>query len=322
MVTSYERYEMTRRLILTRGLPSSGKTTKALEWVNGDRSKRARVNRDEMRQALFGTYTGLDWKEEQAVTQAQRASAKALLEGGRSVVIDDTNLKLKYAREWATFAEDLGATFTVIDMETPVDECVRRDKLRGEAGGRAVGEEVIRNFHSRYGSGNWPEVTPDSSSKRGVDFLPTPYSSEEGLPTVWLFDIDGTIAHNSGHRGWYEYDKVDGDTAWPEVIRVLKALVDGGDEVIFLSGRDESCRAKTRDWIWIHAGIAADDKHLLMRQNGDKRKDTIVKAELFDQHIRGRYNVHGVFDDRPSVTRMWRVMGHRVFHVGDPYKEF
>ena len=92
---------MTRILIITRGLPGSGKSTQALEWVNQEPDRRARVNRDELRMALYGKYTGLTFKQEQALSHAQRAAVKSLLEGGRSVVVDDTNLRLRYARPWA-----------------------------------------------------------------------------------------------------------------------------------------------------------------------------------------------------------------------------
>ena len=46
-----------------------------------------------------------------------------------------------------------------------------------------------------------------------------------------------------------------------------------------------------------------------MRRTKDFRKDAIVKTELFDAHIRGRYEVLFVLDDRNQVVEMWRVMG-------------
>ena len=39
-------------LVITRGLPGSGKTTYARAWVAEDREHRARVNRDDIRQML------------------------------------------------------------------------------------------------------------------------------------------------------------------------------------------------------------------------------------------------------------------------------
>ena len=50
------------------------------------------------------------------------------------------------------------------------------------------------------------------------------------------------------------------------------------------------------------------------RPLGDMRSDTVVKAELFDAYVRGRYNVVAVFDDRDQVADgCWRAMGIRTY---------
>ncbi len=60
-------------------------------------------------------------------------------------------------------------------------------------------------------------------------------------------------------------------------------------------------------------------RDLLMRAPGDSRRDSIVKRELYEKHIKGKYNVVAVFDDRPSVIReCWQALGFtdRIFNVG------
>lgn len=52
-----------------------------------------------------------------------------------------------------------------------------------------------------------------------------------------------------------------------------------------------------------------------MRPEGDKRKDSIVKAELFDKHIKDNYAVDFVLDDRNQVVKMWRDMGLKCLQV-------
>ena len=64
------------------------------------------------------------------------------------------------------------------------------------------------------------------------------------------------------------------------------------------------------------------DIDLLMRPAGDYCKDSLVKAELFDKHVRHRYHVQGVIDDRLQVCRMWYSMGLPLFRVGDPDADF
>jgi len=48
---------------------------------------------------------------------------------------------------------------------------------------------------------------------------------------------------------------------------------------------------------------------LFMRPEGDMRKDSIVKTEIFDQRIRDKYNVVFAVDDRNAVVDNWREMG-------------
>ena len=54
-----------------------------------------------------------------------------------------------------------------------------------------------------------------------------------------------------------------------------------------------------------------------MRKNRDYRPDTIVKKEMYDQMLVDGYKPTLVFDDRPSVLRMWReIVGLTVVDVG------
>lgn len=45
---------------------------------------------------------------------------------------------------------------------------------------------------------------------------------------------------------------------------------------------------------------------LYIRKAKDFRKDAIIKRELYEAHIKGRYDVLMVLDDRDQVVKMWR----------------
>ena len=43
-----------------------------------------------------------------------------------------------------------------------------------------------------------------------------------------------------------------------------------------------------------------------MRSEGDHRKDSIIKEELYNIYVKGLYNVKLVLDDRNVVVDLWR----------------
>ncbi len=43
-----------------------------------------------------------------------------------------------------------------------------------------------------------------------------------------------------------------------------------------------------------------------MRKENDGRKDAIIKRELFDAEIAGKYFIEFILDDRNQVVNMWR----------------
>ena len=73
-----------------------------------------------------------------------------------------------------------------------------------------------------------------------------------------------------------------------------------------MSGRSSEFRAHTERWLQAN-NIRYSELH--MRAEGDQRKDSIVKRELFDAHVRGKWNVSFVLDDRQQVVDMWRGLG-------------
>jgi len=305
------------QLIITRGNVASGKSTYAVQWVNEDPTNRMRVERDMIREQMYGQFV-LDYERENVVTHVQRAMVEAGLREGKSVIISDTNLRAATVKDWMKIAKKFSADFVVIDIDTPLEECIRRNQARSDAGGRYVPEQVIRDFHSRYmRKGKFPPV-PTLDDERSVG--PEPYVDDPTLPEIALVDLDGTIAHNNGHRGFFEWDKVGNDSPIEAVINMVLRLDEAGVGIVFMSGRDEVCRSQTEDWIEQHLGFYPD--HLYMRPEGNMEKDSIVKARLFDEHIRGKYRVVAVFDDRLQVARVWHQMGLPLFRVGDPDADF
>lgn len=133
-------------LIVTRGIPGSGKTTRARLWVAEHPKLRCRVNRDDFRVMLHAMRRSGMRDCERAVTKAQYASIRSLLDGGYEVVSDDTWLVETRFQEIASVAAAAGATFEVWDLrDVPLDVCIERDAARGALVGS---EEIIRIYRT------------------------------------------------------------------------------------------------------------------------------------------------------------------------------
>jgi predicted kinase len=295
-------------LVITRGLPASGKSIWARLWVEVDPLGRARVNRDDLRANLYGA-DRLQHQQESAISVVQRAAVQALLSSGRSVVVDDMHLRARYVTEWVSLADQAGATFAVQDFtEVPVEECIRRDGERAERGDRSVGADLIRDLHTRFlASGRGLPATALVPKSGGPQVGPV-YQQDESLPPAWLVDVDGTLAlmsTSAGARTPFQWDRVDEDAPNPAVIELVRSLA-ATASIVVMSGRDESCRSLTEAWL---DKYEVPHEALFMRPAGDSRRDSIVKKELFDAQVARRWAIRGVIDDRQQVVDMWRALG-------------
>lgn len=304
-------------LILTRGIPASGKSTWAKAWVAEDPDNRLRVNRDNLRWTL-GIKQGIGtFPEEEEVTYWQRQMVQRAIEQGKDVVIDDTNIRAKYAKDWLMLARAYGVPVEFKDFPIPMETALFRDAMRGSRGERSVGYEVIEDFYKRYTpKGALPPV-PVLPEDETPKFKYQPYTFTPGLLShAIIVDIDGTLAHMDGRSPYdptlYHTDKFD-----YVVARVAQAYADQESAlIILLSGRDEQYADETRAWLDKYREDFGYDR-LYMRPIGDTRNDAIVKNELFEKYIAGKYNVDFVLDDRNRVVDMWRAKGLKVLQVAD-----
>lgn len=292
-------------LHITRGLPAAGKTTWAREWVGEDPRNRSRVNRDDLRLMLYGTAHGLTHDQEAHVTSASHSLVLAHLRRGLDVVADDTNLRAKYLANWRQIAERAGAALELHHFDIDVDEAIRRDSARSAS----VGADVINGMARFLVKG---KIAGAPAVNAPVE--PERYTPRPDYDDAVIVDIDGTLATMTG-RAPYDWSRVHED-APVEAIVELVGLLRQGHQIIFMSGRDEACRQATEEWLDLHVD-RSDDEPLHMRPRGDKRRDSAVKAELFDAHVRDHFNVRYVLDDRQQVVDMWRAIGLTCLQVAE-----
>lgn len=301
------------KLIITRGLPASGKTTRAKAWVGDDPEHRARINRDDLRamvhQSVFVPQSDGRPGTERAITTARDAAITALLKRGLDIVNDDTNLPSRVARDLRRLAQLTGADFEVWDLtDVAYEECLRRNATRE---GRArVPDERMLDMYQRYVKGKgYPLTLADEPEDTAAA---EPYEPDPLQTRAIMVDLDGTVAL-MGTRHPFDESLVHEDRPNVPVIETVKAYALAGYRIIFCSGRTDACREATEEWINRHIGIGY--AALFMRKAGDFRKDAVVKLEIFDREIRHRYNIVTVLDDRDQVVKAWRSIGLTVLQV-------
>lgn len=278
------------KIIILKGLPASGKST----WAKAQKGFK-RVNKDDLRAMLDNSV----WSKgnEKFVLMVRDFIIDSALQLGKNVIVDDTNFDKRHEKRFCEIAKNHNAAVEEKFFDTPLEECIVRDAKRE----KPVGEQVIRGMYNKY--------LKDSP---GIPAEDEKYANPEGKPLCVICDIDGTIAEMNG-RGPFEWHRVGEDLPKYSVINVVRSLAKENRPLIFFSGRDSACRNETKQWL--DTWFVDIPFELYMRPEGDMRKDSIIKKELFDNVVRGRYGVECVFDDRDQVVKLWRDMGLQCFQV-------
>lgn len=287
-----------RKVYFLKGLPASGKSTWAKTTAAHEQCKI--INKDLLRLMLdAGKHTG---SNEGFVLQARDALIVMALESGKSVIVDDTNLNPVHEGRVRQIVQDYNRTFNqgvqfqVIDFtHIGPEECKKRDRMRCPN----VGDKVIQDMYNKW-------LRPAVPKLRVAD--PT-------LPTAIIVDLDGTLAWR-GDRDIYDGSKVYLDIVNPAVLQVMLQFntTPLDFSILITTGRQEKDRAMTERWLEDN-GVPYDK--MFMRATSDQRQDAIVKQEIYETEIEGKYNVLFVLDDRNQVVEMWRRLGLQVFQVAE-----
>lgn len=284
------------KLRMLKGLPASGKTTWARNFVKESGSA-GRVNRDDLRAMLFDSvWSG---RREAAVIDCEKAIVDVLTKHEMSAVIDDTNLLSKHRDMWTQFAQKRGMAFEPIEMETNHNDSRLRDSLR--TGKSRVGFAVVDRMALMAGMIQW------------------------GEQPIVLCDIDGTLAdgtHREHHleglrKDWKTYySKLSDDAPVSAVIQWITALREE-NTICLVSGRPDTYQDETIAWLNKH-NIPFD--YIFMRRGDSHIPDTDVKAEFLKYIPKDK--IRFVIDDRPRVLRMWKEHGLTAYPVRGAIEDF
>ncbi|EQC43950.1 NLI interacting factor-like phosphatase [Bacteriovorax sp. Seq25_V] len=140
----------------------------------------------------------------------------------------------------------------------------------------------------------------------------------QSKPKAIIVDLDGTLCDLS-HRVHFVENPKNGVKDWESFFlgisedqinlwcqEVIEAFLDRGYEILFVTGREESYRKITTDWL---EKYKVRYQKLFMREHGDRREDSDVKVDIYQKEIENKYETLFVLDDRKSVVKAWRDLG-------------
>ncbi|MBP0019987.1 MAG: AAA family ATPase [Cyanobacteria bacterium SBLK] len=278
-----------KKVLILIGLPASGKSTYAKELLLENPGRWVRTNKDLLREMAHASY----WspKNERFIVKLRDEIILMALEAGKHVIVDDTNFghHIEHIKELVKGKAKVEVNDSF--LEVPVEECIRRDLERP----RSVGKDVIMKMYNRY-----------------IRTRPQVRDRDPDLRDAIIVDMDGTLAI-MGDRSPYDVSKCDEDLPnYPVLDTVLKWQKD--TNIIIVSGRTDNGQAQTEEWL---KRYGVEYNKIYMRKQGDQRKDSIIKEEIYRQKIEGKYNIRFILDDRNQVVDMWRSLGLTVFQVAE-----
>ena len=319
-----------RTIMIMKGLPGSGKSRRAAELVKKEPGRWVRINRDDLRSMVVGPgnnpYGGNRNEREDLVRNLKSELTRQAIREGFDVILDDTHLVPMTVKKLHTLAASIGDIKVIeVGVNESVQTCIDRDARR--EGFAQVGEKVIRDMARAAGLDKGRKLSdkeayyaPRWAPGNGQDGIIPEF--DPNLPTTIDSDLDGTASLLNG-RDPYNATDCDKDPPNTPVIECIKAMHAylvatqpqhaGKVKILFTSGREDKYREPTERFLNEHLpGIPYE---LYMRKSGDTRKDAVIKCEMFDENIKGRYNILFVLDDRNQVVDNWREMGLPTFQV-------
>lgn len=255
---------------------------------------------------------------------------KKCVNSGTNVIVDNTNLKYTDIKKYVDYLlvnNNLNNyIYSVKFISVSYNDLTTAISLRkNRSDGKNIPEDRIRNMYNQFLQDVRPNLLNDFKGKIGLNDLDElenklPWNEDVSKTPAIIVDLDGTLAifeYTNGMRLRSPYDasKSNEDIICHPVAEALRGFYNLGYQIIFVSGREDKFKDPTLEFLdRVCEEYYLNYSNLYMRKSGDFRKDTIVKEEIYRNLIEPNYSIIAVFDDRNSVTKMFRDLGLYVFN--------
>lgn len=278
------------KIVVLRGLPACGKSTWAHDFIERNKGW-VRINKDDLRSMLHNSIWSKD--NEKLILETRNILIENLISKNINVIVDDTNFASIHITTIMEMAKKYNADFEVKDFDVSLEECLKRNAER--IGKSRVPDKVIIEMYEKYVLPEKPKLEQNKNLIKSI-----------------VVDLDGTLAIHV-ERGAFEFMKCYTDAVNFPVLNCVKSMIQQNYRIIFVSGREDICKEETIRWLNDKCNLFDFDIH--MRKTGDNRKDSLVKEEIYKEHILPNYFVDFVLDDRKQVVDHMRELGLTVFQV-------
>lgn len=299
-------------VIIMIGPSGSGKSTRTEELKKKNKELQI-IGRDKIRSLFNRTYTLNGEEFENMVTIIEENMIKTLVQNKISFIIDNTNLKIETIEKYIELIKDINSEYSIFleIMDVSLKECF--DNNHKKSSGK-IEEHIIEKQFQLY-KNNFNDYW---NTLNIVDKL----EKEKYVPDILnekavIFDMDGTLSFPD-ERKWFDYSLIPFDKTYDKIIYLISLFKKDNYKIIIVTAREnkivdnKTVKELTVDWLNDNK-IYFDE--IFIREFEDSRKDAVVKKEIFNKHIRNKYNVQYVLDDRYSVVKMWRKLGLTCLQV-------
>jgi predicted kinase len=318
----------TKRVILTRGIQGSGKSTWAKSFVAESPETRVRWNSDDMRNMLgvymVGNFTSdANKKREKFIGNVFEQWMGLAMAKGYDIVVDNMNLSDRAVNNAKRIVDNFNDSTDEVeyliefkDFFISVNECILRDKARPNPIGEKVIRQTWRNFRDKI-----INIENNKIVDSQFDFE----LKQKGIkPKCIIADMDATICFNISGRPFFgngAANKMNEDVPNIGVIENIKTFLETAepeDRVFIITGRESTDDIVDATEAYINKIFGPNPQvKILFRPIGSMTSGDKCKIQLYKENIEGKYRVLYALEDSAKVVNAYREIGMTVFQVVD-----